>query len=285
LWAGLDLAGTVFAQVFTIDTNQSAIAVSGSILGNSFQEQGTGSLSTRFKGTLRAMVNGSSIQFTGGSLLEAFDNGSWQPKSDGSAGSEPANYGGKASSFLGSALAAVRQIQLDLTSPSLTMTNGQFASGALAFFFPSGAPSTLAWSIASVLGNQSGSLPLVGYGTNRVTTLGSLTTANGQQILTILVDSEFFFTLLTANDTIMELKGQFVATSSTQAPLQIDSIAVTNQLATLRWQSTPGQLFQVQSSGNLSAWVTNAVNITSPTTAYSWSGVATAPRMFFRLAK
>ncbi len=282
--------GTLFehsahAQVFNLDTNQSYITISGTILGNQWQEQGPGSLTTKYKGTLRANVTGSTIQFTGQSLLEGFDNGSWAPKADGTSGSEPANYGGQASSLLGSAKAALRKIQLDVVSPSLTITNGRFASGSLAFFFPTNAPSTLAYSISSFLGSQSGSVPLVGYATNNVTTLATLGSGPAGQTLTIPVDSQFFFSLLSDNDVVLNLKGQLLATQSTQTGPSIDAITVRTQLVTLRWQSTPNQVFQVQSTEEFKTWSTNATNITSTTADYSWSGLISAAKAFFRLAR
>jgi hypothetical protein len=276
VWAG---------DVFTVDTNQSSIALSGSVLGFTLQEQGAGSLTTTFAGTLNADVTDTTIQFTGQSLLAAQNNGSWQPKADGSAGSEPANYGAQASSVLGNAVAALRQIQLDATSPSLSLTNGQFDSGSLTFFFPVNAPSTLAYTVSGFLLNKSGSLALTGYSTNKVTTLASLATVGGQQILTIPVNAQYFFTLVSANDTTVSLKGQLVATRAASVPLTIQSITVQTQVVTLQWQSAPGQLYQVQSSTDLTHWTTNAANVTSPTNSYSWSGAAAAPNGFFRLAQ
>src|SRR5262245_9911569 len=101
------------AQVYTVDTNQSAITISGTLVGYTIAQQAAGSLTTKFAGTIQASVAGDTIQFSGQSLIEALDNGSWQPKADGTAGSEPANYGGQASAFFANAKAALRKIQLD----------------------------------------------------------------------------------------------------------------------------------------------------------------------------
>lgn len=284
-WGGLAATSATWAgEVFTVDTNQSSIALSGSVLGFTLAEQGAGSLTTTLAGTLNADVTDNTIQFTGQSLLAAQNNGSWQPKADGTAGSEPANYGAQASSILGNALAALRQIQLDATSPSLSVTNGQFDSGSLTFFFPVNAPSSLAYTVSSLFLNKSGALALSGYSTNKVTTLASLATVGGQQILTIPVNAQYFFTLVSANDTTVSLKGQLVATRVASVPLAIQSITVQTQVVTLQWQSAPGQLYQVQSSTDLAHWTTNAANVTSPTNSYSWSGAASAPSGFFRLA-
>ena len=69
------------------------------------------------------------------------------------------------------------------------------------------------------------------------------------------------------------------------APVVVQSISVQSQVVTLQWQAAAGQQFQVQSSSDLATWQTNAVNVTSATATYTWSGPATARRQFFRLAK
>ncbi len=227
---------------------------------------------------------GNTIQFTGLSLIEAQDNGSWEPKADGTAGSEPANFGAKASSLFASAKAALRKIQLDVISPVLTMNNSQFDSRGLTFAFPSNAPSTFCYAVTGLL-IKNGFQPLKGYATNAIATLSSLTNSGTQQTLTIPVDATFVLSLLSANDSSFTVKGQLVASSSAVVPLTIQPLQIQNQVVTMQWQSAPGQLFQVQSSPNLQGWQINASNITSATTSYTWSGAATGPVQFFRLAK
>jgi hypothetical protein len=272
------------AQVYTLDPSQSALSISGNIVGYTMMEQAPGSLTTKFGGTIQAMVAGNTIQFTGLSLVEAQDNGSWQPKGDGTAGSEPANFGAQASSFFASAKAALRKTQLDVISSAITMTNGQFDSRGLTFLFPSNAPSTFCYAVTGAL-NQSGFEPLRGYATNAIATLSSLTTSGTQQTLTIPVNATFVLSLLSANDSSFTVKGQLVATRNAAASLTVQSIQVQHQVVSLQWQSPPGQQFQVQSSPNLQTWQTTASNITSSTTTYTWSGPATAPTQFLRLAK
>ncbi|MHB8520460.1 MAG: hypothetical protein ACYDH9_06850 [Limisphaerales bacterium] len=274
----------VLADSLTLDTNQSSITISGSILGYGFVEQGSGSLTTHYSGSIQTAQAAGTIQFTGQSLIQAQDNGTWQPKADGSAGSDPANYGATASAGFATAKAALRNILLDATSPAISVNNGQFDSASLVFGFPSSATSTLAYNVSGFI-NQSGAKPLTGYATNNVTSLATLTTAGGQQTLTIPVDATFLFSLLSANDTTINLKGQLVAVSSAAAPLTIQSVAVQNQVVTLHWQGAPGEQYQVHASADLAVWQTNAVNVTSSTTDYTWSGPATASIQFFRLAK
>lgn len=276
----------VVADVFTIDTNQSSLTVTGSVQGASFAQQGPGSLTTKYGGTIQAVQTANTIQFTGLSAITAHNSGSWQPLTNGVAGSAPANYGATASLAGGfaTALAALRLMLLDVTSPPISVNSGQFDSRDLTFLFPTNATSTLDYKVSGLV-NSAGSKPLTGNATNNVASLATLTTVGNQQTLTILVNAKFFFTLVSANDTIVDIAGQIVAHRAAVAPLLIQSITVRTQVVTLQWQSAPGQLYQVQSSTNLATWQTNAVNVTSATTAYSWRGTNTAPMGLFRLAQ
>jgi hypothetical protein len=76
-----------------------------------------------------------------------------------------------------------------------------------------------------------------------------------------------------------------VATRSTTAPLVIQTLTVTNQAVTLKWQSLAGQFYQVLSSSTLQTWQTNASNITSASTNYTWTGTNPASKGFYRLAQ
>src|SRR6516164_4924009 len=114
----LEAVSSASAQVFTLDAQQSMVTISGSVVGGVITNQGLGSLTTKFGGTIKVSVTGNSLQFTGQSQLLGQTNGSWQPKADGTAGSEPADYGGQVSlAPLGSGVAALREIQLDALSP------------------------------------------------------------------------------------------------------------------------------------------------------------------------
>ena len=275
----------VAADVFTIDTNQSSLSITGSVQGATFVQQGPGSLTTKYGGTIQAAQTANTIQFTGLSAITAHTNGSWQPLTNGaSPGSAPANYGATADFGIATGLAAIRLMVLDVTSPPISVNSGQFDSRDLTFLFPTNATSTLDYRVSGFV-NEAGSEPLSGKATNNVASLGTLTTVSNQQTLTISVNAKFFFSLSSTNDTIINVAGQIVAHRAAVAPLLIQSITVSNQVVTLQWQSATGQLYQVQSSTNFTTWQTNAVNVTSATTAYSWSGTNTAPKGFFRLAQ
>ena len=272
------------AQVFTLDTNRSSVTISGTVLGGVITNQGPGSLTTTIAGTINASVTGSTITFTGQSQILAQTNGSWQPAPDGSAGSAPADYGGQATLSFASGDAALRNVQLDVTSPAITLNGGQFDSTMLVFAFPSNAVSSLAYNVVGLI-SKHGTLALTGYATNKVTAESSLSTVGGQQTLTIPVDATFYLKLLSANDTVIRLQGQLVAVQSSQAPLQVQSVTVQNQTLLLQWQASPGQQFQVQSSVNLTGW-TNAATITTPASGMNtFTGTVVGPLGFYRLAK
>jgi hypothetical protein len=273
------------AQVFTLDTNQSSITISGTVIGGAINSQGSGSLTTSFGGTIQIAVVTNTLQFIGQSRIVAETNGSWQPKADGTAGSEPADFGGQASvAGLASGVAALRDIQLDAISPAVNLTSGKFDSSSLTFLFPSNSPSTFAYNVSGLLPKH-GSVVLTGYATNKVTALGSLATVGNQQVLTIPVDATFLLQLISPNDTVIRLQGQLVAAQNTQTPLRVNSLAIQNQSILLQWQGQPGDQFQIQSSTDLRAWMTNATIVTPPSGVYTWTGGVTGPVRFFRLAK
>jgi len=272
------------AQVFTIDTNKSSITISGTIIGGTIMPQGNGSLTAAMGGTLNATVTGNSIQFTGQSQILAETNGSWQPKSDGSSGSEPADFGGQANLGLASGDAALRQVQLDVSSPLIPLTGGQFESTNLTFQFPTNSLSSLAYNTSGLV-SKHGSIQLTGYATNKVTSLGYLTNSGAQQVITIPVDATFYLSLLSSKDTTIRLQGQLVAAQSTQAPLTVQSVAVKNNSLLLQWQASPGTQFQVQSTTNFNSWRTNATIVTPASGSYTWTGAIGGTLGFYRLAK
>jgi hypothetical protein len=273
------------AQVFTVDTNQSSITISGSVVGGPITNQGPGSLTGAVGGTLHVALVGGTIQFTGQSQILAEINGNWQPNADGTAGSGPADFGGQANLGFESGFAALRNIQLDVISPVININGGQFDSTNLTFLFPSNSLSSLAYNVTGLVAKH-GTLAMTGYATNKVTTLGKLATANNQQTLTIPVNATFYLTLLSPNDTVVTLQGQLVAVQGGgQAPLQVQSVSVQNQTITLQWSGPPGQQFQIQSTTNLGTWFTNQTGVSSASGTYAWTGAITGPVGFYRLAK
>ena len=96
------------------------------------------------------------------------------------------------------------------------------------------------------------------------------------------MDADFFFNLLSNNDTILNLKGQLVATRSTiQAP-RFNFIVVSNQIVTLQWQTIPGQKYQLESSTDLKTWNVEAANLIAALNTVTWSTNITQNLQFFR---
>jgi hypothetical protein len=269
--------------IFTLDPARSSITLSGSVLNNAFKEQGPGSLTTSFSGTIAADVTGSTIQFIGGSAIDAQTNGNWQPQTNGAAGSAPADYGATAANPVATALAAGRNLLVDVFSGPLPITSGTFDSSKLAFGFPTNATSIIDYRVTGLLLNTSGSKALLGLSTNRITTVATLTTTPAGETLTLPVDADFFLSLLSTDDTMINLKGQLVATRSTiQGPL-FSSIVVSNQIVTLQWQTIPGQKYQLESSTDLKGWTPEATNLIASINTFTWSTNVTRNLQFFRV--
>lgn len=208
---GMASGGGLRAETFTVDSAQSSITLSGTALGFSFQEQGTGSLTAHYGGTILATVTGTNISFTGSSQILALTNGTWQPDANGASGSAPADYGGQASAFVSQAKAAVRDLQLDVTSGAIPVTNGQFDSSSLVFQIPLNSSSALDYQVTGLAATQ-GRISLAGLATNAVATTATLVTSGTTQTLTIPIHAGYQFTMLTSNDLELLLSGQLVAT-------------------------------------------------------------------------
>jgi len=211
--SALSVVDVVGAEVFTVDSTQSSVSISGTVAGRTLHEQGSGSLTTHYQGTLVADVGADTIQFPGQSQVLAVNSGSWQPLSDGSDGSEPANYGGTASFFFTKGVAAVREVQVDVTSGAVAVVNGQFSTEGLTFTIPADGYSSLAYRVEGAY-SAAGAVSLAGRSATGQIATASVTTWSGLQILTIPIQYTIYFTVVKQNDTSVTLSGQLVATRS-----------------------------------------------------------------------
>lgn len=142
---------------FTFDSSLSSITLDGSFSGIPLQEQGPGSKTTSYSGTILVDVDNplapTTIQLLGSSAVAAI-SGQWLPQAGGGpAAGDPgvaqdANYGLFLNAgALGNAWGAVRNLVFDVTSgvepvvlglfastQTLTITTGQFAVNAPALF-------------------------------------------------------------------------------------------------------------------------------------------------------
>jgi hypothetical protein len=280
----LILTGQAAPVTFTIDNSQSVISVSGLMVNFAMTPQGTGALITSYSGSINADPSGSSIQFTGGSSINAHTNGIWQPAAGGTAGSATADYGAQASvnyppfGFI-LVYGALRNISFDVTSPVLPVTGGGFNGTNLVFSFAS-IDSALDY-YSSIL---NGSLALTGYATNTVAT-GATETVNGStRTLVIPIDATFYFKLKSANDTTVHLTGQLVATNAVAPPAPvIRSVALTNQNVVVAAQNATA-LSQLLVSSNLTTW--SAASVTKTTNNSGWIIFTTPmnrPQAFFQV--
>jgi hypothetical protein len=286
--AGLFLAALSAGRVdatpaqFVIDSTQSRITVTGNVLGNALTEQGPGSLSSTFSGTINADISGSGIQFTGGSSLTANTNGVWAPGPGGGAGTAPADYAGQAVTLIGTLKGALRNVLLDVTSSSLSITNGQFDASSLIFAFPTNSNSTFDYD-AGFLGHDG--LAMTGLATNKIGSAGLLSGASGTQTLTIQTDTQFQFTKVSGS---IRLTGMLVAKQAvTPAQLTISSIQVQGQTVTLHVQGAlPTALVQV--STNVPAaqpWKPQPATRTDDSNGAVFTFPTSGPRAFYEIAQ
>lgn len=268
-------------MVFTVDSTQSQISLSGQIAGYPMTSQGAGSLTTTYSGNLNATVSGSTIQFTGSSTITAKTNGIWQPAVGGGSGSALADYGAQAATFAGTAYGAARNIVLDTTSPLLTLTGTNFDSSALVFLFaPSSASS---FDYYTALGH--GAFSLVGNSTNSIANGASLSTNGNVLKLVIQLNAQFAFTLLSTGDTPLTLTGKIVATNLLTAPTIISSFVLTNQSAVLTVQNASTQS-QLQISTNLTSWLPASGTVSNNLGATIFTTPLSGGRQsFFRVKK
>jgi hypothetical protein len=211
---------------YTITTNSSSIAISGSVtaLGTtaSIQPQGTGGLTTNYSGTIKTDRGANSVTFQSGSTIDANTNGTWRPLADGGDGAALADYGGKSTfffvivvnfagrNFIGGLTSGV--LPVDGTNHfDLSTTNVTFSSGSIAYRNES-------------TGDPATSRPIVGQGgaLSGTGTLSSLVQgAQTTETLTIPISSSF--QIVDASTTInLTLTGQLLATSTFATPLPGD---------------------------------------------------------------
>jgi hypothetical protein len=243
--------------VFTINSAQSQVTIAGTLVGSALTAQGAGSLTTSYSGSVNANLTGSTIQFTGGSSIVAKTNGVWQPAVGGGSGSAAADYGAKATIIV-SANAALRNVVFDLTSPVLATTDGGFDGSSLIFAFFT---NTASFDYNYTYG--SGSKNLNGYSTNTLVSGATVSTNAGVRTLSIQINSQFVFTVLTANDSTIDLTGQLVATNAiaTAAPF-LDSITINSQNVVLTTENTSAQS-SLQVSTDLITWTAAPATVTT----------------------
>src|SRR6266446_2412123 len=251
----LNAIGRAELKTFTIDQTQSVLTISGTFSGFAIEQQGPGSLTTRYAGTIETDLSDTAIAFVGGSQIVGVTNGNWEPGPSGVAGTAPANYGGEVVNFFVNGKAAVRDILLDLTSGSLTVSNGIFPSQGLEFAFPFTATTAFDYTYSITLGaSGSGRQPFTGILTNTVSTNATLNSQGAELVLTIPVDIAGAASVQSPNDLQYRLRGQLVARSAASVPLRINSFQLSSGQLGFTIATTPGQSFTILASTNLTDW-------------------------------
>jgi hypothetical protein len=197
-------------RVYNILTSQSSVAISGNLVtpvGTAqLQEQGPGSLTTRYSGTIRADRGEGSIEFLSGSVIDAGVSGNWRPLPDAGIGSAPADYGGTASRFGFSAELAARDLAADLNSGVLSVGgDGSFNIASTMLNLTNGrlaCRSSIAVGVPSLVGLSSS-----GSG------MGSVETTTGTETLTLPVNSTFSVPVAVGTTLNLTFVGQLVAES------------------------------------------------------------------------
>jgi hypothetical protein len=277
--------------VFTIDPTRSRISISGKLVvpgvgTYAFQQQGPGSLTTSYSGSILANLVPPSIGFPGGSSIQAHTSGSWQPGIGGISGPQSADYGILIQPLLTTVDAAIRNIRLDLTGANAVLSNGGFDAGGLATTFltntlPKPSLDFRASSLVPSL-NTNGTALLTGTGTNSPST-AYLTNTTGLLTLVLPVNTTKVLTV-GGNATTVILQGQVIATAPGNAwPLRV-SIKVQPSQVTLTWPSLPGQKFAVQSKPDLTgSWNPAAGTMTVHSNTTTWTAGVTGETEFYRV--
>lgn len=282
-------------KTFTVDTNQSLLTISGTFTYETtslpLEQQGPGSLTTHYTGTILANVTDSTITFVGGSSVIGLNSGSWQPLPGGALGSAPANYGGKVYRWflvvIVDAKAAVRDALLDVTSGVLPITATEFSSQGLVFNFPPEATTVLDYNYSGVIGSGSGSQLLTDSSTNSVSTNATLKVVGGELVLTIPVDISGTATALSPDDVQYRFRGQVVARAPVSVPLQINAFRVSPGQLTFTIATTPGQAYTILGSADLTNWPTIVDQFTATTnpTIRNVSWPTPPPAQYFRVRR
>lgn len=208
--------------VFTIDPMLSSVSLSADFSGVPLTEQGPGSTTTRYSGTITVDVDNklapTSIEFLSAAAA-AGDSGSWLPARGGGSGpgvpgiAEPANYGVQADfGLLGIAYATLRDVVIDITKAPQPVTNGMF-DGAQTLTAVAG---WFEYNVPLAIGGDVGSDPYDGSTDNVTFTPGTYAVTGNTATLTLPLE------WITGGSVITVFTGQFVATATLPQALACD---------------------------------------------------------------
>jgi hypothetical protein len=223
-------AGLAQAELvsYTIVPAQSSLSVSGNLTGNFASPQTAGSTTTSFSGNIAANLTANTIEFPGGSMLNAaLLAANQQPRADATPGSAPANYGRTAPGpFSSTTLEAIRGLELfiedDTSGAGIPFAGQNFSSADLVLVINSGESDSL-------FGNTSNEIDLSGKGTANSNGNGqsSLTQSGGIETLTLKFSTgSIGYSINQSVDTSLIFTGTIVATREVPEPASASMAAV-----------------------------------------------------------
>lgn len=248
------------SATFTVASARSKVSLSGTVSGIELREQSEGSLTSTGDGTITVAITAGGVQITSGSL-DTQVNGNWSPAPGGVPGTAPADFGGRGDAFLGNIDGALRNIQLNLASPSIPWDGTTFDAAPISFTIPAGSKSTLDYN-AGIFGT--GSRLLTGTTTNNLTTTGKIVTEGDTMTLTLAIDAIFFFSVASPDDTALGLKGVIVATAPAETIPTTEPAFTGVEIINGRIRLTidEGAGGRLQSSTDLKTWVDQPAEMT-----------------------
>jgi hypothetical protein len=199
---------------YTIDPNLSSLTISGNLTVNFASQQTAGSLTTKFTGTIKANRTATTIQFPGGSVLDAaLQSVNQQPRADATPGSAPADYGRTAPGpFSTTALEALRGLILDVeddtSGAGITLSGSNFASNSLVLVVSQGNSDV-------IFGNGSAEVDLSGKATSNSSNNGASSVSGGSnETLTLKFSSgAISYGVSHSGDSSISFTGTIVATA------------------------------------------------------------------------
>jgi hypothetical protein len=209
-------------RTFTIDPFQSSLTVGGNLYGKPYNQQGTGSFTSSYSGSIKLDVQPGNIQFVGGSVIDAGTTGNWAPQTGSplATTTAPADYGAYTNDTAGGyaikIYLASRNLIADLTSGVVPVSGGSFSADGINFGFTQGQTD---WTVIINLNGATydyNTSSLVGASANTVGGTGSLSTSNWIQTLTIPINVGIPIDGDGKNgiDSLFGLTGQLVATAT-----------------------------------------------------------------------
>jgi hypothetical protein len=174
-------------SLFIVDPSASALTLSGMIAGVPLQQQANGALTSSYSGAIVADwdLDGLTVNFDQpGTSLNAAVTGDWQPKHDGTSGSEPANYGGKITILFLTAEIALRNLHL-----ATSTANPLPLSGTGPYSFPSSQTLTI------LSGEADYNAGILGMGSANLSALSAQNTAVNASTIEDLGNGSYRLTL------------------------------------------------------------------------------------------